>query len=76
MIPIHSSKNTHIITKEEDNLLDIDFALCVATLYEKADLCLRHTAHKMLAGNTQKNYTLVSRDKGHAALLTLRTRLQ
>lgn len=48
------------MTQEEYNQLDTDFAHCAGTHCEKAGKCLRHTAHKMLAGNTNETYTVVN----------------
>lgn len=46
--------------QEEYNLLDTDFVHCPGTHCEKANECLRHTAHQMLAKNTRENYTVVN----------------
>ena len=48
------------MTLEEYNLLDADFAHCPGTHCEKANECLRHTAHQMLAKNTRESYTVVN----------------
>lgn len=48
------------MTLEEYNLLDADFAHCPGTHCEKANECLHHTAHKMLAKNTRESYTVVN----------------
>ena len=66
------------MTQEEYNQLDSDFAHCAGTDCEKAGKCLRHTAHKMLAGNGNENLYdgELCRDKGCAALPVLRARPQ
>ena len=48
------------MTQEEYNQLDSDFAHCAGTHCEKAGECLRHTAHKMLAGNGNETYRVVN----------------
>ncbi len=48
------------MTQEEYNQLDADFAHCTGTRCEKADKCLHHTAHTMLAGNGYETYTVVN----------------
>ena len=48
------------MTQEEYNQLDTDFAHCPGTHCERAGNCLRHTAKKMLAGNTNETYVLSS----------------
>ena len=50
------------MTLEEYNLLDADFAHYPGTHCEKANECLRHTAHQMLAKNTRESYTVVNPD--------------
>ena len=46
--------------QEEYNLLDTDFAHCSGEHCERANECLRHTAHQMLAKNTRESYTVVN----------------
>ena len=48
------------MSQEEYNQLDTDFAHCAGTHCEKAGKCLRHTAYKMLAGNENETYTVVT----------------
>lgn len=48
------------MTLEEYNLLDADFAHCSGEHCERANECLRHTAHEMLAKNTRESYTVVN----------------
>ena len=48
------------MTEEEYNQLDTDFAHCPGTHCKKADKCLHHTAHKMLAANKHETYSVVN----------------
>lgn len=48
------------MTLEEYNLLDADFAHCSGEHCERANECLRHTAHKMLAKNTRDCYMMTN----------------
>lgn len=48
------------MTLEEYNRLDADFAHCTGKHCDKANECLHHTAHKMLASNTQESYTVAN----------------
>lgn len=48
------------MTEEEYNQFDTDFAHCPGTHCEKADKCLHHTAHKMLAANKHETYSVVN----------------
>ena len=56
----YTLQNDSMMTLEEYNLLDADFAHCPGTHCEKANECLRHTAHQMLAKNTRESYTVVN----------------
>ncbi len=52
----YTLSNNSMMTLEEYNLLDADFAHCPGPHCKKANECLRHTAHKMLAKNTRDCY--------------------
>ena len=49
-----------MMKQEEYNLLDTDFAHCPGKQGGRANECLRHTAHQMLAKNTRESYTVVN----------------
>lgn len=48
------------MTLEEYNQLDRDFAHCARVNCERANECLRHTAHKMLVKNTRESYAVAN----------------
>ena len=48
------------MTLEEYNQLGSSFAHCSGANCERANECLRHTAHKMLAKNTQESYVVAN----------------
>ena len=52
----YTLSNNSMMTLEEYNQLDADFAHCPGPHCKKANECLRHTAHKMLAKNTRDCY--------------------
>lgn len=48
------------MTLEEYNQLGSSFAHCSGANCERANECLRHTAHKMLAKNTRESYVVAN----------------
>lgn len=48
------------MTLEEYNQLDSNFAHCSGANCERANECLHHTAHKMLAKNTRESYVVAN----------------
>ena len=48
------------MTLEEYNQLGSNFAHCSGANCERANECLRHTAHKMLAKNTRESYVVAN----------------